>query len=166
MKKIMLFVLIWFSLMLFGCNSQNSNNEDQNIAEEINEETIVLEEVSVVEENNTITEQVNNKPAESKPIEKPVVNNISATETLAKCLTAKWIKMYGAKNCPYCLQQEKLFGEDFKYINYINCWETPAICGNANIQWVPAWELADGSQRAGMQSLENLAAFAGCEYVW
>jgi hypothetical protein len=75
--------------MLFGCNSQNSNNEDQNIAEEINEENVVLEEVSVVEENNTITEQVNNKPAESKPIKEPVVNNISATEALAKCLTAK-----------------------------------------------------------------------------
>jgi hypothetical protein len=161
MKKIMLFVLVWFSLMLFGCNSQSSNNEDQNIVEEINEETIVLEEANVVEDNNTTTEQVNNKP-----VEKPVVNNVSATEALAKCLTAKWIKMYGTETCPYCLQQKDMFWGDFKHITYINCGETPAICGQANIQWVPAWELADGSQKAGLQSLENLAALAGCEYVW
>ncbi len=155
MKKIMLFVLVWFSLMLFGCNSQTSNTDDQNLVEEINEE-VVLEEV---EENNITNTQV------EKPIEKPVVNNISATESLAKCLTAKWAKMYGTETCPYCMKQKDLFGEDFKYVNYINCMEQPAVCGEANIQWVPAWEFTNGSQIAGLQSLENLAAFAGCEYL-
>ena len=161
MKKIMLFVLVWFSLMLFGCNSQNSNNEDQNLLEEINEETIVLEEANVVEDNNITTEQVDNKTTEQ-----PVINNISATESLAKCLTAKWAKMYGTETCPYCMKQKETFWNDFKHITYINCGETPAVCGQANIQWIPAWEFADGSQKAGLQSLENLAALAGCEYKW
>ena len=157
MKKIMLFVLVWFSLALFGCNSQTSNTDDQNLVEEINEEVVLeeVEEIIVVEETEEVAEVA---------IEKPVVNNISATESLAKCLTAKWVKMYWTKTCPYCLQQEKMFGDDFKHINYINCGEQPAVCGEANIQWVPAWEFADGSKKDGMQSLENLANFAGCEY--
>ena len=153
MRKIMLFILVWFSLTLFGCNSQTSNTDEKNLIEGISEE-VVLEEV---EANNTTKAQV------EKPIE-PVVNNISATESLAKCLTAKWAKMYGTETCPYCMKQKDLFGEDFKYVNYINCMEQPAVCGEANIQWVPAWGFKDGSQKAGLQSLKDLAAFAGCEY--
>ena len=42
-------------------------------------------------------------------------------EILAKCLQEKGIKMYGASWCTYTNNQKNMFGESWKYIDYIEC---------------------------------------------
>jgi hypothetical protein len=102
-------------------------------------------------------------------VEDVKISNTQASKTntvkednLAKCLTSKWIKLYGMAGCPYCKAQIELFGDDFQYINYINCSEDPNVCVEKWISGVPAWEFIDGSIKSGLHSLEDLADLVGC----
>ncbi|MBA4336610.1 hypothetical protein C0416_02435 [bacterium] len=86
---------------------------------------------------------------------------------IAKCLTEKGVKMYGAVWCSHCSNQKKAFGDAFQYINYIECdantnLETAKICVEEGIEGVPAWDLPDGSRKAGETSPTELAELAGC----
>jgi hypothetical protein len=42
-------------------------------------------------------------------------------DTFAKCLTAHGAKMYGLYWCPHCIEQKKMFGESFRYVDYVEC---------------------------------------------
>jgi len=100
-------------------------------------------------------------------------------DEFAQCLTDKGIEMYGAHWCPWCQEQEKLFGMtsitelgSFEYIDYIECGEdvpegwkfTTDIqkCQSAGISGFPSWKY-NGEIMSGMQSLEKLSEWSGCE---
>lgn len=180
MKKITLFILIGFSVVLLGCKNQGIVNEDWNLIDN-NEEKLVSDELEIledyenIEENNDSTEIIEEKVEEvveeqvEEQVEDVKVSNTQASKTntvkednLAKCLTSKWIKLYGMAGCPYCKAQIELFGDDFQYINYINCSEDPNVCVEKWISGVPAWEFVDGSTKSGLHSLEDLADLVGC----
>ncbi|MEI8253857.1 MAG: hypothetical protein WCG25_09235 [bacterium] len=36
--------------------------------------------------------------------------------------------MYGTETCSHCIAQKELFGDSFKYINYIDCVKDPNSC--------------------------------------
>lgn len=188
MKKITLFILIGFSVILLGCKNQGIVNEDWNLIDNNEEELVsdeleILEDYENIEENNDSTEIIEEEADEvieeqvekqveeqvEKQVEDVKVSNTQASKTntvkednLAKCLTSKWIKLYGMAGCPYCKAQIELFGDDFQYINYTNCSEEPTICVEKWISGVPAWELNDGTIKSGLHSLEDLAELAGC----
>ncbi len=180
MKKITLFILIGFSVVLLGCKNQGIVNEDWNLIDNNEEELVsdeleILEDYENIEENNDSTEIIEEKVEEvveeqvEKQVEDVKVSNTQASKTntvkednLAKCLTSKWIKLYGMAGCPYCKAQIELFGDDFQYINYINCSEDPNVCVEKWISGVPAWEFIDGSIKSGLHSLEDLADLVGC----
>jgi len=42
-------------------------------------------------------------------------------EKLAKFLSEKGAVLYGAYWCPHCQEQKELFGQAFKYIDYVEC---------------------------------------------
>jgi len=86
----------------------------------------------------------------------------SKIELFSKCLTDKGVVMYGSKYCPHCRNQKALFGDSFKYINYIDCTENTKICAEKGITYVPAW-LINGKKYTGEMSLEKLARLSGCE---
>jgi len=88
----------------------------------------------------------------------------SNMEAFAQCLTEKWITMYGTATCPYCQKQKEMFWDAFEKIDYVDCLETPDICTEQNIQWIPAWIFADRSMKQGLQDLEVLAELAGCTF--
>lgn len=64
-------------------------------------------------------------------------------DTFAQCLTKADVKMFGTATCPHCQNQKKLFGDSFKYIQYVDCFASPTMC--SNIATVPTWLFADGS---------------------
>jgi len=76
----------------------------------------------------------------------PAVPSGSAAnyDALAKCLTDKGVKMYGAYWCPHCQNQKKAFGDSFQYINYIECADgqngQTQICKDNGITGYPTWE--------------------------
>lgn len=87
------------------------------------------------------------------------------TKNLAMCLSDKNIAMYGTNSCPNCLQQKYLFGEDFIYVPYIDCEETPQRCKEEKIGKYPTWRKPNGEQRIGRTELDELAEWADCQTV-
>ena len=89
-------------------------------------------------------------------------------EALAKCLSEKGAKFYGTYTCPYCMRQKEMFGEAAEYLPYIECSSDRATeaeiiqCREANVGSIPDWRFPDGTQKLGLQSVEQLAELSGC----
>jgi len=92
---------------------------------------------------------------------KPSSNNSNTPEQLAKCLTEKGIKMYGSIYCPHCAAQKALFGDAFKFVNYVECTnaENSNLC--SGLMGVPAWDI-QGQIYYGKQELSKLKELSGC----
>lgn len=87
---------------------------------------------------------------------------------LAKCLTEKGVKFYGAYWCPHCQNQKKMFGDDIKYITYIECDPKgenpqPEECAKAGVERFPSWFFPGQGLITGEQKPEDLAKKANCE---
>ena len=80
----------------------------------------------------------------------------------AECLGEKGITMYGENSCPHCKEQKYLFGDDFKYVPYIECANTPQKCTEAQVKLYPTWINSQGEQKKGVQRLNDLATWSGC----
>jgi glutaredoxin len=85
--------------------------------------------------------------------------NIS--DDFAKCLTSKGAVMYGTEGCPHCKEQKEMFGESFKYVNYVECSKNLALCEQMGVTGYPTW-IINGVQYSGAQSLEKLSELTGC----
>lgn len=83
-------------------------------------------------------------------------------DSFAQCLTQKGAAMYGTDWCPHCQAQKKLFGNSFKYVNYINCDANKAACDAAGVKGYPTWQFPRGDPVSGTQELATLAERAGC----
>lgn len=89
-------------------------------------------------------------------------------DAFAKCLSDNEVKMYGAYWCPYCNDQKEMFGNSWKYINYIEC-SLPnragqkLICQQNNVKVYPTWEFQDGQKIEGKLSLEQLSQYGDCK---
>lgn len=86
---------------------------------------------------------------------------------LAQCLTEKGVKFYGTYWCNFCEKQKEAFGEDFKYINSVECDPNgenanPEACKEARVQAYPAWYFPGQEPVLGVQSMESLAKKANC----
>lgn len=80
---------------------------------------------------------------------------------LAKHLTETGAVMYGAYWCGHCANQKALFGDAFKYIDYVECDPkgedaNPSLCAQKGIPGYPTWEIG-GEFYSGEYSLEALA---------
>jgi len=86
-------------------------------------------------------------------------------DSFAKCLTDGGAKMYGAYWCGHCKDQKKMFGDSWKYVDYIECAEgqgQTAECQAAGITGYPTWEFADGSRMSGSIPLQQLGSVTNC----
>ena len=88
-----------------------------------------------------------------------------AITQLTSCLTTNGATFYGTERCPHCKDQKKLFGSALSGVNYVDCVANKMACATANIKGYPTWVFADGSQLVGTQTLEALAAKAGCVFA-
>ena len=87
-------------------------------------------------------------------------------ETLAKCLSEKGVKFYGASGCGYCKKQKEVFGEAAQYLPYIECVDEEtrkmtSQCQEAGIQSYPTWEFF-GEKKSGFKTPEELSQLADC----
>jgi hypothetical protein len=82
------------------------------------------------------------------------------------CLRDSGAKYYGAHWCPYCRKQNALFGKDAKYLPYVECSRKGSrdkLSRCDHISGYPTWELSDGRQVSGVQSISDLTRLTGCE---
>lgn len=82
------------------------------------------------------------------------------SKTTAKCIASK-STLYVKTGCPYCEEQEELFGKNLEYLNVVNCAEEPGVCAIVGIIGVPTW-IIDGKKVEGVQSIAKLKELTGC----
>jgi len=85
-------------------------------------------------------------------------------DNFAKCLTDRGAIMYGLTTCPNCQDQKKMFGDSFKYINYVECSNDPSVCTQKGVTDVPIWSINGTLQKsAGEKTIQELSSLTGCE---
>jgi len=88
--------------------------------------------------------------------------NTKNYDSFAKCLAEKGAVMYGTYWCKYCNSQKSEFGDSFRFIDYVECSETPDICTEKNIEGFPTW-IIKNKKYQGKQPMSRLSALTGCE---
>lgn len=140
------------------------------------ETSITTGEVTPTQQKNVPAEKIQKDTAPVDEVastqmqqETPDLDKGGVYAPLAKCLTKKGVRMYGAYWCPHCADQKEMFGEDFRFVNYIECDpkgennDAPR-CQRDKIDSYPTWYFpATGYDSHGTKPLEKVAAMAGCD---
>ncbi|MFH1643369.1 MAG: hypothetical protein ABH967_01895 [Patescibacteria group bacterium] len=96
-----------------------------------------------------------------------VIEDEDVLSSLAKCLTDKGFKFYGASWCGYCQKQKELFKGAVVDLPYIECAiegqdEIAKECVDAGVSSFPTWRLPDGTNSSGFKKFEELIEISGC----
>ena len=81
-------------------------------------------------------------------------------EEVAKCIGKNSI-LYTQLGCHACLNQEKLFGENYDKLNIVDCYFERELCLEKEIRATPTW-IINGKSYAGIQSMEELKELTKC----
>jgi len=79
-------------------------------------------------------------------------------EEISKCIGENSI-LYTRLGCHFCEVQEDIFGENYKYLNVIDCFFEGEKCGE--ISSTPTW-IIKGEKYEGVQPFEKLKELTGC----
>lgn len=128
-------------------------------------------EQSPEQKQPTIPVQVTSPAQTTIPKREDTQKDTSQTnqDLFAKCLTDSGAVFYGSSTCGHCKNQKALFGDAFKYINYVECNpraenSSPQTCTAADIKYFPTW-IIGGKKIVGTQSLDKLAEKTNCKIL-
>jgi len=79
---------------------------------------------------------------------------------IAKCIAEKSV-LYIQLGCHACELQEDLFGENYQYLNVIDCFFEQDKCIEKEIRATPTW-IINNEKYVGARSVEELKKLAGC----
>lgn len=79
---------------------------------------------------------------------------------LTQCIGSK-STIYISTGCVACASQERLFGDNFKYLNIIDCMIFSDKCEKANITRVPTWVIGELTMN-GVQQIDELKRLTQC----
>ncbi|MBR9706793.1 hypothetical protein GOV14_07195 [Candidatus Pacearchaeota archaeon] len=79
-------------------------------------------------------------------------------EELVKCIGSK-STLYTQLGCHACETQEKMFGENYQYLNTVDCFYEREKCGG--IEATPTW-LIKTQEYKGVQSIDKLKELTRC----
>ncbi len=85
--------------------------------------------------------------------------NTETPEDIVKCIGQN-SKLYVQLGCHACETQEKIFGENYKYLDVVDCFYERDKC--SEIKYTPTW-IIKGEEYVGLQSIEKLKELVGCE---
>lgn len=83
---------------------------------------------------------------------------LAVDEKTARCIGENSI-IYTQLGCHACEAQEDLFGENYKYLNVIDCFYELDKC--MNITATPTW-IIDENKYKGLRNIEELKELTGC----
>lgn len=92
-----------------------------------------------------------------------LLTNKKAPETeeeVIKCIGSKAV-LYTQLGCRACEAQEDLFGENYKYLDVVDCWYNHEPCIDADISATPTW-IIKGEKITGVQTIDKLKELTGC----
>ena len=84
--------------------------------------------------------------------------NPETPEEVAKCIGEKSI-LYVQLGCRACKIQEDLFGENYQYLNKIDCFYERDKCSETEA--TPTW-IINGEKYVGVQTIEKLKTLTEC----
>jgi thiol-disulfide isomerase/thioredoxin len=78
------------------------------------------------------------------------------------------VKFYGAFWCPHCQEQKAIFGDDMRYIDYVECdardpAAKPEECAAKKVDRYPTWFFPGQGNETGLHEPIDLAKKVGCE---
>lgn len=80
------------------------------------------------------------------------------SEEIAKCIGKNSV-LYTQLGCHACKTQEDLFGENYQYLNIIDCFYERNKC--SEITATPTWKIKEENYK-GVQTIEKLQELTGC----
>ena len=84
----------------------------------------------------------------------------NTNEELVKCIGEK-STLYIQLGCHACETQEKMFGDNYQYINTVDCFYDRDECIEKGIEATPTW-IIDGEKFRGVQTIDTLKDRTGC----
>ena len=84
----------------------------------------------------------------------------SANEELVKCIGER-SELYIQLGCHACETQEKMFGDSYKFLNVVDCWDERDKCIEKGIEATPTW-IINGEKFRGVQSIDTLKRRTEC----
>lgn len=87
-------------------------------------------------------------------------NNNNVNEELTKCIAEKSL-LYVSTGCSACAKQKAIFGDNYKFLNKVDCAIFPEKCREANITVVPTW-IINNETIKGVQDIEELKQLTNC----
>ncbi len=88
------------------------------------------------------------------------IKEIENIEEFTNCLAEK-SELYIGAGCPYCKNQEEIFGDFPGNLKIIDCSLEPEICEEREITFVPTW-IINGEKYVGEKNLKELAEITKC----
>lgn len=79
---------------------------------------------------------------------------------IAKCIGEN-SELYSQLGCRACKAQEELFGENYQYLNVIDCFFEKEKCIELEITGTPTW-IIKNERLVGVQSISQLQNSTGC----
>ena len=79
---------------------------------------------------------------------------------ITKCIGENSV-LYTQLGCHACELQEDLFGENYQYLNTIDCFFKQEACIEKEIRATPTWIIKE-EKYVGVQSIEQLKELTGC----
>ncbi len=86
-------------------------------------------------------------------------NNSSITKETTECIAENSI-LYIQLGCHACEAQEEMFGDNYQYLNVVDCFFEGEKC--PNIRGTPTW-IIQGEEYLGIQNIETLKTLTGCK---
>jgi hypothetical protein len=87
---------------------------------------------------------------------KPAITDVE----IVKCIGSK-STLYVQLGCHFCKVQEDMFGDNYQYLDVIDCWYEKQPCTENNIISTPTW-IIKGEKYEGVQSIDKLKELTGC----
>jgi len=87
-------------------------------------------------------------------------NPIKTDAETAKCIGSKAV-LYTQLGCHACKAQEDMFGDNYAYLNVIDCWYDNQPCIDNNITATPTW-IIKNERAIGVQTIDKLKELTGC----
>ena len=81
-------------------------------------------------------------------------------ESVAKCIGQN-SRLYVQTGCHACEIQKEMFGENYKFLNVVDCAVEKECSG---ITHTPTWVI-DGKQYVGIQNIASLSNLTNCEVL-
>jgi hypothetical protein len=81
-------------------------------------------------------------------------------EDVAKCIGENSV-LYIQLGCHACELQEDYFGDNYQYLNAVDCFFDQDVCIENNIRATPTW-IINNQQYVGARSVDELKELTGC----